>query len=335
MLKKTAIIIFMTLIFLLLGEVVLRIYRSQQKAVFASQLDNWEIGDENVGWVPRPGFTYQAAHINSLSFRGDEITLEKPDGITRIVSIGDSTTFGVLDQLSYPERLNNRLQECHYQVINAGVEAYNSFYALNRFQYDILPLDPDIVTVTIGWNDLYSIDPARPELVLDRNSWLSQLAEASELIRTAISIGVRIRPLETANRDTITVFEAYYPQQFYNNLNEIVDLAQDEEIQIILVTLPSILQASDLDNYLDIIHYPHFTNSPQLLEILWQTHNDVIQQVGLERNVSIIDLNSEFQNNPESSDYFFDTLHFHGEGVEFTTEVFLAAMTNLDLINCP
>lgn len=61
---------------------------------------------------------------NSLGLRSDEITLEKPAGVTRILMLGDSYTFGhyVNDNETYPAVLQRLLREQgkNVEVINAG-----------------------------------------------------------------------------------------------------------------------------------------------------------------------------------------------------------------------
>ena len=50
-----------------------------------------EMEDDALLWRNRPG---AEGPINSLGFRGSEIALEKPSGARRILSLGESTTYG-------------------------------------------------------------------------------------------------------------------------------------------------------------------------------------------------------------------------------------------------
>ncbi len=79
--------------------------------------------------------------INSLGFRDDEFTKEKPENIYRIMILGDSFTFGkgVNNNETYPyhleKLLNQRLNANNYQVINAGFafgSSPDSYYAFMR-----------------------------------------------------------------------------------------------------------------------------------------------------------------------------------------------------------
>jgi len=62
--------------------------------------------------------------INSLGLRGEEITLEKPSGVKRILVLGDSYTYGVYvgNDETYPAVLEELFERDgrNIQVINAG-----------------------------------------------------------------------------------------------------------------------------------------------------------------------------------------------------------------------
>ena len=99
----------------------------------------------------------QEFQVNSDGYRGPEI--EKPKRRRRILMLGDSVTFG-LAQTSYPriaQEAFDRLGES-YEVINGGVEGYSTTnLRLEMPRY--LSLKPDIVTIFIGWNNLFSQNP--------------------------------------------------------------------------------------------------------------------------------------------------------------------------------
>lgn len=90
------------------------------------------------------------AHINSLGLRGPEIELNKPEGVTRILVLGDSYTYGVFvnDHETYCAVFQELLRkEGHkVEVINAGYAdgwGPQEHYAwlMNRG----LKFDPDII----------------------------------------------------------------------------------------------------------------------------------------------------------------------------------------------
>jgi len=94
--------------------------------------------------------------INSLGLRGPEITKEKRPDVRRVLCLGDSCTFGAAHP--YPEILQRLLDERapgRFEVLNGGVIGYTSLHGLQWLQSDLLALEPDVVTIYFGWNDLW------------------------------------------------------------------------------------------------------------------------------------------------------------------------------------
>lgn len=122
------------------------------------------------GWAPRPGARETIGgvmySINSLGFRGEELPQQKPERSLRILCLGDSCTYGLMVSAddAYPavlERLlADRLAPRQVEVINGGVLGYSSLQALILLQEKGFALQPDIVTVGVGFNDSGSIPGA-------------------------------------------------------------------------------------------------------------------------------------------------------------------------------
>ncbi len=115
-----------------------------------------------LGHFPTPNFRYRENRHNALGFRGEEFGIDKPENTFRIVAVGGSSTYGsdVPDyRKSYPYLLEEYLQESGFEfveVINAGVIGYSSHQNLINLQFRILPLQPDLVIVYQGFNDVSS-----------------------------------------------------------------------------------------------------------------------------------------------------------------------------------
>lgn len=105
--------------------------------------------------------------LNSAGFLAKEFE-PKPPGVFRILSLGDSCTFGVTAGhrviryawRPYPQRLEKlmaaRLGEGKVEVINAGAPGYNSYQGLLLLRTKLRNLEPDLVTVRHGWNDHFA-----------------------------------------------------------------------------------------------------------------------------------------------------------------------------------
>ena len=101
--------------------------------------------------------------INRYGLRGPEIEPDKPDGVFRVLVLGDSFTFGagVADDESFPAQLQPLLAgSCatprRFEVINAGVSGYNTADEVVNLERRWLPeLEPDLVLLTFYVNDAY------------------------------------------------------------------------------------------------------------------------------------------------------------------------------------
>jgi len=330
-----------TVALLLVSEAAFRFYDHSREVRFVSQLDDWEIEDENIGWKPRPGFTHQQVSINSLGFRGEDIDLVAPEKTFRLAVLGDSTSFGLLSDSPYAEQLQNRLNnlECdaNFQVINGAVEGYSSEEALARLQYDIMPLQPKLLVVYIGWNDLYRVDPLIPEAVTRKGSTLDQLAEHSMLVKHTFKFTyeyVMPRLRQTSEEDFVT-YRNFQPIRYIDNLTAIIEEAEQNDMTVVLTTLPSILSDDMLDKtYLEVVHYPNFTHDVDLLAILWERYNETIRNIAQEHDVLLVDLAAEFEALDDEGTLFFDTVHFYNGGHEHITTSLFDALLNNDLLPC-
>jgi lysophospholipase L1-like esterase len=121
--------------------------------------------DPYVSWRFNPGYqgrfyTYRRAQVNSLGYLGEEIALPKPGGVTRVVALGGSVTFGygvlaVEDNFcsSLEKLLNTNTQGKRYEVLNAGVPGYSSWNGRQWVEHYLADLQADVLLVAYGWND--------------------------------------------------------------------------------------------------------------------------------------------------------------------------------------
>ncbi len=107
--------------------------------------------------------------VNSLGFRGPEISVVKPPNTIRIVAMGASVAFGwtVPNEESYPGHLERRLNDRakgtprHYEVLNFGVGGYATRDEVAALEGKALALDPDLVIIDFHPNGPES-EPVQP-----------------------------------------------------------------------------------------------------------------------------------------------------------------------------
>jgi lysophospholipase L1-like esterase len=123
----------------------------------------WVKPDRELLYIYKPNYWGKIYDIktglNRLGLRGDGYDPQKPAGGRRIVCLGDSRTFGyhVTTPQAYPvqlERLwNARHSKTPIQTVNAGLHGYSSYQGLRFLETRCTGLDPDLVTVSYGFND--------------------------------------------------------------------------------------------------------------------------------------------------------------------------------------
>lgn len=98
---------------------------------------------------------------NAFGYRGKNFSIKKAQGVFRVACIGDSVTFGVgasVDATAYPARLEGLLQNqfsgMNIEVINAGIPGYASTHAFVFLVTELVKLEPDLLVIFLGWNDL-------------------------------------------------------------------------------------------------------------------------------------------------------------------------------------
>ena len=106
-----------------------------------------------------PNSTRDHIRVNSLGFRGPEISQRPEEGVIRIAVIGDSETFGahLAEADTFSVRIENRLEEIYpqsrFEVLNLGVPGYNTAQEYRLLQTKVLGLAPHIVLLRYSFND--------------------------------------------------------------------------------------------------------------------------------------------------------------------------------------
>ncbi|HYW79406.1 MAG TPA: SGNH/GDSL hydrolase family protein, partial [Thermoguttaceae bacterium] len=116
-----------------------------------------------LAFVFRPNFTWKRApHPSTTNSRGyfdDDHVLKKPDGVFRIVVIGDSVAEGLSVgwRNSFVRKLQQRLNETStenaYEVISLARCGYGTTQQLVVFQREAFRYDPDVILWSYVLND--------------------------------------------------------------------------------------------------------------------------------------------------------------------------------------
>jgi lysophospholipase L1-like esterase len=119
-----------------------------------------DIPDDHLLWRNRPGYPFDDfdGPIDSHGFRGREVFLAQPSRGVRILSVGESTTFGhgVQAGETYSAILERLLRQRGFegaQVLNAGVRAWSTYQVFRYLEAEIAEIQPDLVLVYNEIND--------------------------------------------------------------------------------------------------------------------------------------------------------------------------------------
>ncbi|MGI9302865.1 MAG: SGNH/GDSL hydrolase family protein [Gammaproteobacteria bacterium] len=337
-----------TLVLLISAEVVLRIHAEVEaeaergKALPPlAERNLYQQEDPVLGYSLMPGYSAKGIEINSLGFRGAEIERRKPPNTFRIVSIGDSTTFGLAGaQCPYPAQLQQLLAERsatkRVEVINGGVEGYNSVSALRLLEHRVAELQPDLITVFVGWNDIYNTDPFRANLpALHRSltrtdatravgNWagataglLDKLYLARFIRRIIFLEAPRMRArMQAVDSGKGRSIHPHMTAQYRSRLEGMVAFIRETGAKPVLMTLPTVLSDSMNEKALGIVHYPVWAQSDHALFLdVVKAFNSTIREVTGFTGATLVD-NSGFIDSlgSEKEKLFFDSLHMYCEG---------------------
>lgn len=113
---------------------------------------------ENTGrqmWRPRAGADVPwGGTVNEAGYRGPLLTKEKPPGVVRIATLGDSSTFGhsVEYEQSYSAQLEKLIDAAGYdcEVLDAGVVGFTIRQGIERYDQLVREYRPDFVIEAFG-----------------------------------------------------------------------------------------------------------------------------------------------------------------------------------------
>lgn len=225
------------------------------------------------GYRQRPDATFHyrngtVATSNALGYRGPIVAIPKPRGTIRVVLVGGSTThgWGVADSQTvdtYMRRdLAGRFPGHHVEVVNLGFDGYDSYQDYERIRTQGLKLQPDVIIVNAGINDVRN---ARFSHLTDHDPRTLLWAETVSQLRAEMAHGgppfkarlkhdlyiARFASMirEILRRRREAVLEDAHPikpnwgalDYFERNLRRIAALAADSGIALLVSNPPSAL----------------------------------------------------------------------------------------------
>lgn len=276
---------------------------------------------------------------DNLGFRGDSLATPKPPGEVRVFVVGGSTTECVFldDREALTRRLQERLRAANpgldVRVYGAGRSGDRSWDHVAMVSQRIAHLQPDLIVVFAGINDLFAGANGRDYLMRDTarppslRLLLAEAATEFQLPRlvlratrrddpNAIDIrsmyrrlaaAARARPLsERPPREDVRPYE--------ENLRSLAAIARAQGARMVFMTQATTWNARD----------------PRPSEWHWMTgtrvryreadldaamgrYNDAMKRAAAASEAPVFDLAASL---PKSADYFYDDVHFNVAGAD-------------------
>lgn len=301
--------------------------------------------EEGLSGMPREGrFT-----TNNYGFRGDSLVFPKPVNEIRLFIVGGSTveclylddTLALNFQLQ--NVLNSRTAEGRtYKVYGAGKSGDASDDHVAMISQRIVHLEPDIIVLLAGVNDLFRAIYNHDYLHLAQTATVSQKENVWKLAATEFQIPRRLHALKKIWFPTDEEIQTRvsrtsdYAQKvklcmaappsnvpprvdlssFQRNLLSIIGLCKANNITLLLMTQPSTWNSTSdprTRNWHWLLLMNGFRFSEPAMDSALGLYNDVTRSCSRMYDVPLYDLAAEI---PKSLQYFYDDVHLNVEGVK-------------------
>jgi hypothetical protein len=194
--------------------------------------------DPDLGWTwsrtPEPSLG-----IDTDSFRYRELPKEKPPGVLRAFTFGDSQTFGAgLDpDKSYTAVAERLLRDDGWslELVDAAIAGYGSLQALRLIEGKVMAWDPDVLIV-----DCRTFDAARETREPHHRGALDPLRHLlfDSRIYYVLRLGLRELGTEEGRRMSPSADRASEDRPGAGNHDLIVEYARKEGLQVVFVDYP-------------------------------------------------------------------------------------------------
>jgi lysophospholipase L1-like esterase len=303
-----------------------------------------------LSYAPTPGYHNGLTSHNSLGYRNVEIALQKPGGVYRIVAIGGSSTYDVRiedNARTFTAQLEALLRSQYghpnVEVINAGVPGYNSWEMLINLEFRVLDLDPDLVIIYEGTNDVHArmVAPGAyrgdnsgrrqpwtvPPVGLWEHSALLRILARSLNLTRQVSIDDFVSAptylswpfedrLDAEALDPAELLRQNPPIFLRRNLQNMIAVAEAHDVEVLLSTWA---YSPNLNDYAAKDYYQQ----------AFQENNEVVVDVAQSLDVPLFDFAAVM---PQAAAYWADGRHVNETGAAEKAQLFAQFIENQGLI---
>jgi lysophospholipase L1-like esterase len=289
---------------------------------------------------------------NNMGFRGDYLASPKPQDEFRIFLVGGSTAecLTVDDSQAINTVLQNELARnipvgLTAKVYNAGKSGDRSYDHIAMIVHRLVHLEPDMIVVFSGFNDLNASMKNADYLHYRHNGYERRLTAPAlvMMLATEFQLGRRAQsvirsltgktdrqvfeeiPVKTNYREKVKVrlsvpVSSETPRTdlpaYRRNLTTIEGVARSHGIRLIFMTQPSSWNSSidpSIRNWHWMTYRAGKTYSEDSMDAALTLVNGVMLDVSKERGIPVLDLARSL---PKSTEFFIDDVHFTAKGAQ-------------------
>lgn len=284
------------------------------------------------------GKGYFKRYINEHGYRGKNFSIQKPQGITRIIFYGGSHVFDMFSNLNedWPHLVENELHHkgnTDIEIINAGIPGHKSIDSLGRLITEGHHFQADYVILCNSYNDFKyfaSNEPLLREMVpytkksnpmLNYHGKFDKFLSDHSYVYTFIRQEYYQRTFDVGTEGAKRQKHKYYYatnisqkglNQFKLNVELFVDAARNIGATPILMTQARFLTNENMNSKTPkLTPLKKIFNSNEFVAKSFDAADIVIRNVASSKNALLIDASKEFSGNEE---LFVDHIHLSQKG---------------------
>ncbi|MDB4949549.1 MAG: GDSL-like lipase/acylhydrolase family protein [Gemmatimonadetes bacterium] len=285
--------------------------------------------------------------VNGLGYRGDPLAVPKPTGELRVFVVGGSTTecLYLADAEALTAVLQARLRALapgvDVRVYGAGKSGDRSFDHVAMVAHRIAHLQPDVIVVFAGINDVLAAIRRRDYLMRDDPGDAPPLGHLGglKLLATELQLPRLVhRALTGYDPQTVTIVSDYRKNAahlralpltrraprtdvvpYAENLRSLAGTARANGARIVFMTQQTTWSSPDPRaapwHWMgsDSVRYRETA-----LDSAMSLYNAAMRRVAAEQGAPVLDLARTV---PKSMDYFYDDVHFNVRGAATTADL--------------
>ena len=294
--------------------------------------------------VPIAGSKFGAIEINSLGFRGPEISADRVPGSLRIAFAGASTTYCAEvsgNDMTWPslvaDALRARWPGMPIDFVNGGVPGYNAKTSVRNVRHRIAPLAPDVIVIYHAVNDLTlnSYRLAVEQGLVERRTeesltWPSEYSLLWYLVEKNLRIMAQKSTADVVG-GRLEASAEQLADPFRDDLAELVRVSSDVAREVVLVTFSTHLRAEQdaatrAEAAATNLYYMPYMSTDSLVGG-FAAYNAAVRDVAAETGALLIANENAI---PGDGRHFADSVHFTDRGSQAMAERVTTALLASD-----